>query len=90
MMLYWEGMDRPNSLTWVAGPATPDRVYLTRVWNLGTWDEWRAAHARYPRAALDAVVRHPLKGHWTRHGKAFAEAVCRVVMPDDVRASYHA
>jgi len=87
-MVQCEHMDRTSSLTWVAGPRTPQRVYLTRLWNLGTWEEWQMARASYSRTDLEAVVRNPLRGHWTRHGKAFAETVCGITMPDEVLASY--
>jgi hypothetical protein len=42
----------------------------------------------YPRTAVEEVVQRPLRGQWTRHGKAFAEAVCGLAMPDDVLISY--
>jgi hypothetical protein len=71
-------------------PRHPERVYLTRLWNLATWDEWTAARKRYSPADFEAVVRHPLRGHWTRHGKAFAETLCGISMPPDVLAAYDA
>ena len=79
-----------SSLTWVAGPSTPCNVYLTRVWNFGTWEEWQAMWREYSRSAIEQVVRVPLKGEWTRHGKAFAETICGCTMPDDVLISYDA
>jgi hypothetical protein len=83
-------MPASSSLTWVAGPATPRRVYLTRLWNFGTWDEWQEARRQYASRELEEAVKHPLRGQWTRHGKAFAETVCRCTMPDDVLVSYDA
>ena len=77
-----------SGLTWVGGGSTPRNVYLTRMWNFGTWEEWRQKLQDYPRTAVEEVVQHPLRGQWTRHGKAFAEAFCGLAMPDDVLISY--
>ena len=83
-------MPTPNALAWVAGPQTPCTVYLTRLWNFGTWTEWQEARRRYSGDQLQDVVRRPLRGQWTRRGKAFAETVCRCRMPNTVLVSYDA
>lgn len=77
-----------SSLEWVAGTSTPRKVYITRVWNFGTLEEWRRLWKEYAAADIEDVVRHPLRGSWTRHGKSFAETLCHCVMPDDVLISY--
>lgn len=79
-----------KSLTWVAGEKTPKEVYLTRLWNFATWEEWKEARRIYSQKELESVVRVPLRGQWRRHGKAFAETVCGCTMPDDVLISYDA
>ena len=49
-------MHTAPGLTWVAGPATPLKVYITRVFNLGTWDEWREMRRTLPHEQiLDAI-----------------------------------
>jgi hypothetical protein len=83
-------MPSPSSLTWVSGPTTPQVVYLTRLWNFGTWEEWQQARRKYSAAEMEEAVKRPLRGQWTRHGKAFAETVCGSRMPDDVLVSYDA
>ncbi len=80
-------MDSRTGLHWVAGSATPERVWLTRVWNLGTWEEWKQAQRERPEQMRE-VVERPLRGQWTRHGKAFAQAITGVTMPEDVIISY--
>lgn len=81
-------MNRPTALTWVAGSATPVKVYVTRVLNLGTWDEWQAMRHSLPwEQVLNAVV-HPLRGQWTPRGKAFAECLFDRTLPDDTLISY--
>lgn len=81
-------MHMSPGLTWIAGPATPLKVYVTRVFNLGTWDEWREMKAAVPHDQIRAAVDHPLRGQWTPRGKAFAECVFGSTLPDDVLISY--
>jgi hypothetical protein len=76
------------SLTWVAGPATPIKVYITRVFNLGTWEEWREMRRTIPHEQILDALEQPLRGQWTPRGKAFAECVFGRELPDDVLISY--
>ncbi len=50
--------------------------------------EWRELWKTYSAAEIKDAVTNPLRGAWTRHGKAFAEIVCDRAMPDDVLISY--
>ncbi|MDO8468785.1 MAG: hypothetical protein Q7S29_03450 [Candidatus Peribacter sp.] len=75
-------------LRWVAGADTPEKTYVTRVLNLGTWEEWQALKRSVPRERIIDAVEHPLKGQWTKRGKAFAECVFFRSIPDDVLISY--
>lgn len=79
-----------TSLRWVAGARTPRKVYITRVWNFGTWQEWQQLWNDYSPTEIDEAVHQPLRGQWTRRGKAFAETLCQFTMPDDVLISYDA
>ena len=79
-----------SGLTWVSGPNTPHRVLLTRIWNFGTWEEWREMRKKVPLSEIEDVVRHPLRGQWTRHGRAFAEVLCDCTMPDDALLCFDA
>lgn len=79
-----------NSLTWVAGTSTPQKIFITRVWNFGTWEEWQKMWKDYTPSEIEEAVRHPLKGQWTRHGKAFAETLCGYPVPNDALISYDA
>lgn len=81
-------MNKPTALTWVAGSATPLKVYVTRVMNFGTWDEWRAIRESFLNDQILDMVEHPLRGQWTRHGKAFAECVFGRSLPEDALISY--
>jgi len=40
-----------------------------------------------PESILDAVT-HPLRGEWTRRGKAFAETLFDRELPDDTLISF--
>ena len=83
-------MNLHDGLRWVAGKKTPDKVYVTRVFNLGTLEEWREMKRRYtPEQIRDAVV-HPLRGHWTKRAKRFAEVLFDVRMPEEAVISYDA
>ena len=83
-------MERPKSLRWVAGNDTPPRVYITRVINIGTWEEWREMLKKYSKTMVQDAIKNPLRGQWTKHGKAFAESVFECRLPDDVLISYDA
>lgn len=76
-----------GSLQWVAGKHTPTKTYITRVLNFGTWDEWRTLTKNFSREEIKNAVDHPLRGHWTRRGKAFAETRFNCRMPDEVLIS---
>ncbi len=79
-----------KGLRWVAGASTPNKIYITRVWNFGTWEEWQEMNRTYSPTEIHDAVKHPLRGEWTRRGKAFAETVCSYSMPQDVLISYNA
>lgn len=81
-------MRKKDGLRWVSGEATPHRVYVTRVINLGTHDEWRTMRDTMTKEQILDAIDHPLKGQWTSHGKAFAECVFGRALPDDVLISY--
>jgi hypothetical protein len=85
---YTGSMPRSTGLTWVAGPATPIKVYVTRVINLGTWDEWRSLRRAVPADQVLEAIEHPLRGQWNPRGKSFAECVFGRTLPDDVLISY--
>lgn len=77
-----------DSLRWVAGPKTPTKVYVTRVFNFGTWEEWQAMKKELPLEAIREAVLHPLRGQWTPRGKAFAQILFDCKLPDDVLISF--
>ena len=77
-----------NGLKWVAGHRTPDQTYITRVINFGTLEEWRQLRKKYSSHQIKRALRKPLRGQWTRHGKAFAEAIFGVHLPKSVLISY--
>ena len=81
-------MESPEGLTWVAGDDTPEKTYVTRVLNLGTWEEWQALKRAVPRERIIDAVEHPLKGQWTKRGKAFAECLFDRRLPGDALISY--
>lgn len=83
-------MSEPLSLRWVAGDATPQKVYITRVVNMGTWEEWKEMMKENPMELIEEAIRQPLRGQWTKHGKAFAEVVFACHLPEDVLISYDA
>lgn len=79
-----------KALRWVSGRHTPDKEYITRVFNFGTWEEWRHMHKKYSRGQIEAALLDPLKGQWTRHGKSFAETVYHVRLPLESLINYDA
>ncbi len=79
---------KSTGLTWVAGSGTPLNVYITRVINLGTWEEWKELRSSVSREQILDAIEHPLRGQWTPRGKAFAECVFERTLPDDVLISY--
>lgn len=83
-------MQPSTPLRWVAGAATPPKAYITRVFNFGTWDEWQAVKREFPAPQIQEAVRHPLKGQWTRRGRAFAETLFGCSLPDEVLISFDA
>lgn len=83
-------MDQRHGLRWVAGENTPPAVYITRVFNFGTWEEWKHLHTEYTSQDIERAVREPIRGQWTRRGKALAEIVYNCRLPEDVLLSYDA
>ena len=82
--------DHRRGLRWIAGGRTPAKVYITRVFNFGTDREWRAMKRRFSGRQVRDAVRRPLRGQWTRRGKAFAEALYGGVMGQEALISYDA
>lgn len=78
-----------HQLKWVAGKRTPAKVYITRVFNYGTWEEWRAMKHRFSAREIQEAVRHPLPGQWTNRAKHFAEVLYSFHMPRKALISYH-
>lgn len=81
-------MKSSAGITWVAADNTPIKTYVTRVINLGTWEEWKNLQASVPESVIKDALEHPLKGQWTARGKAFAECVFDRRLSDDVLISY--
>lgn len=77
-----------KKLKWVAGQNTPAKVYITRVFNFGTWEEWQAMKKRFSKNVIRKAVRHPLRGQWTPRGKAFAETLFNCRLPRTSLISY--
>lgn len=77
-----------DGLQWVSGHKTPQKVYITRVLNFGTWAEWQRLQKKYSTADILQALQNPLKGQWTRHGKAFAEKIFGISMPADCLITY--
>jgi len=76
------------TLTWMAGKQTPQKTYITRVFNYGTWKEWRMLQKNTPRAVIEDAVKNPLPGQWTKHARRFAELVYHCSMPDSALIRY--
>lgn len=81
-------MNSKHSLHWSAGSVTPLKTYMTRVFNYGTWEEWQAMKRNFPLEAIQDALHHPLRGQWTRRGKAFAETLFDCRLPADVLISF--
>ena len=79
-----------KALRWVSGVRTPDKEYITRVFNFGTAEEWRDMRRKYSERQVEAALNNPLKGQWTRRGKNFAETVYNVRLPADALIIYEA
>ncbi|MBI4358637.1 MAG: hypothetical protein HY584_04990 [Candidatus Omnitrophica bacterium] len=75
-------------LKWVAGKNTPQKVYITRVFNFGTWEEWRALKRKFHPLAIEESVKKPLAGQWTKRAKNFAEVLYSCKMPRKALISY--
>ena len=75
--------DDQGQLRWVAGAKTPAKVYITRVFNFGTWEEWRALKQQFSQAQIEEAVRQPLRGQWTPRARRFAEALYECSMPNN-------
>jgi len=78
-----------NALQWVAGSKTPDKVYITRVFNLGTLEEWRRMKSRFAEGKIRQALEDPLPGQWTRRAKRFAEVLFDIKMSDKALIRYH-
>ena len=78
-----------TSLRWVAGKRTKQKIYITRVFNYGTLEEWRAMKKRYSRKTILETLTDPLRGQWTPRAKAFAETMFGIKMPNTVLISYN-
>lgn len=81
-------MQQQSGLRWVSGSKTPKKVYITRVMNFGTREEWDEMKRTYSQADILEALREPLRGQWTKHGKAFAEKIFDVTLPENVLISY--
>ncbi|OGJ60682.1 hypothetical protein A3A67_04670 [Candidatus Peribacteria bacterium RIFCSPLOWO2_01_FULL_51_18] len=81
-------MEYTSGLAWVADKNTPEKTYVTRVLNLGTWEEWQALKQSASRDQIMDAVEHPLKGQWTKKGKSFVECVFHRILPDEALISY--
>ncbi len=77
-----------HPLQWSAGLETPAKTYITRVLNYGTWDEWQTLKHTYSTEQIQEAVHQPLRGQWTRRGKAFAETIYNCTLPDEAVISY--
>lgn len=77
-------------LTWVAGKNTPEKTYITRVFNYGTWEEWQQVRKGTPRHVIEDCVKNPLPGQWTKKARRFAETIFRCSMPDSALIQYDA
>ena len=77
-----------QGLRWVSGKKTPAKVYITRVFNFGTWEEWKEMKRRFKPAEIQEALRHPLPGQWTRQAKNFAEVLYGHKLPRRTLISY--
>lgn len=83
-------MDNRQGLQWVAGEKTPEKTWITRVFNYGTWEEWQQLKSRCTPNQISDAIKQPLRGSWTRHGKAFAETLFDSKLPDEALIRYDA
>ena len=81
-------MKNMSALKWVAGSETPAKTYITRVFNLGTWDEWLDMKRSFSPDQIREAVFRPLRGQWNPRGKAFAEILFDCRMPGDALISF--
>lgn len=81
-------MKSSPGITWVSAEKTPIKTYITRVINLGTWEEWKNLQTSVPKTAILDALEYPLLGQWTPRGKAFAECVFDRRLNDNVLISY--
>jgi hypothetical protein len=79
---------KSQSLRWVADESTPNKTYVTRVINYGTWEEWQNMKKQYSRDQIMEAVKNPLRGQWTKRGKSFAEVVFECHLSNDALISY--
>ena len=59
----------------MAGSNTPAKVYITRVFNFGTWEDWREMKRKFSSREIEEAVKHPLRGSWTLRGQALAKVL---------------
>ena len=85
--MYNDGM---GSLNWVAGEGTPRKTLITRLFNYGTWKEWQQMNRRFTQAQVREVLENPLRGMWTRRGRALAEMLYDCRLPDSSLISFDA
>ncbi len=83
-------MKNPNGLRWVAGAGTSGKVYITRVFNYGTLEEWRQMRKRFTPGKIRAALERPVRGQWTRRAKRFAEVLFKIRMSEEAVISYDA
>lgn len=83
-------MDNQSGLRWVAGNHTPEKVFITRVFNFGTLEEWRGMKQQYTPTQISEALRNPLPGQWTKRAKRFAEVLYDIQLPEAVLISYDA
>ena len=81
-------MPNRKKLRWVSGEKTPAKTYITRVFNYGTFREWKAMKRRFSPRQIREAVHHPLRGQWNRHAKALAEVLFNLRMPSESLISY--
>ncbi|MBI4021973.1 MAG: hypothetical protein HY372_01315 [Candidatus Andersenbacteria bacterium] len=77
-----------QGIQWVAGEETPIKTWITRVLNFGTWEEWQQLKASCTPDQIRDAVQNPLRGSWTKHGRAFAETLFDHKLPDEVLIRY--
>jgi len=78
------------ALRWVNPEKTPAKVYITRVFNFGTWEEWQRMKQEFHPVEIREAIENPLPGQWTRRAKNFAEILYSCKMPQRALISYEA